>query len=332
LYSQRNIGTISDSTFTASPAIYNATFTNGGGIITPAQNPLFVGEGNYHIQSGSPVKDQANATYAPDDDIDGDSRPQGSADDMGADEYKSGNVAPVLSWTGESNYTTDGVNPDSGSGGASFEFRVSYTDTENVAPTSIQVWVDEDDDGTYENGEKYDMTQTDISDSIYTDGKFYTKSLTLSYAGNGILNYRFYASDGPNNATGTPTADSTVTVINSLPVGGYIVDNVIPTAQITQSSNGDGIITINWKGRDNDSNNVILKNFESPLMEFIGARQRRHRFHSVTGMITAAAVTPATTFASASSTFIFDTDHADVTGMSVVISRMCGSGLPERLQ
>ena len=52
--------------------------------LDPAQDPLFVGGGDYHIKTGSPAIDQANAAYAPGNDIDGDSRPQGSADDMGA--------------------------------------------------------------------------------------------------------------------------------------------------------------------------------------------------------------------------------------------------------
>ena len=47
----------------------------------------FVGGGDYHILDPSPAIDNASATYAPADDIDGDIRPQGAADDMGADEY-----------------------------------------------------------------------------------------------------------------------------------------------------------------------------------------------------------------------------------------------------
>jgi len=50
-------------------------------------DPNFVGGGDYHLQLGSPVIDQANAAFAPVDDVDGDARPQGVADDMGADEY-----------------------------------------------------------------------------------------------------------------------------------------------------------------------------------------------------------------------------------------------------
>ena len=81
--------TITDSDVSTS----GSNFGNGTPAVidnkTPAEDPLFVNAtaDNYHIQSGSPVIDQANAAYAPEDDIDGDSRPQDSGDDMGADEY-----------------------------------------------------------------------------------------------------------------------------------------------------------------------------------------------------------------------------------------------------
>jgi len=161
--------------------------------------------------------DQANATYAPAADIDGDERPKGMADDIGADEYASGsNNAPGLEWTGEANYTTDGVNPDSAVGGSNFEFRVKYTDIDNDAPTLIQVWVDEDDSGAYEAGEKYSMT-IDGGDSDYTNGENFTKTLAVDYVGDGSLKYRFYAFDGTDVASGTPISDSSVTVTNNAP-------------------------------------------------------------------------------------------------------------------
>jgi hypothetical protein len=87
-----NIGTISYSNIsTTSPSIYNASFTDGGGNISPAQDPLFVSPGtdDYHIQSGSPCRDAIPAaSYSgPADDIDGGSRPVNTDYDMGADEY-----------------------------------------------------------------------------------------------------------------------------------------------------------------------------------------------------------------------------------------------------
>jgi hypothetical protein len=199
--------------------------------------------GNFHIQSGSPVIDLGTATGAPSVDIDGESRPQplGGAYDMGSDEFVIIPLgSPALDWTGEANFTTDGVNPDSARTGSNFEFRIKYTDAENNPPSSIQVWIDQDNDGSYASGEKYDMTGVDPGDTTYTDGKLYSRTLTLTNAGasNLNLNYRFYASDGTNDAVGAPTANQVVTVTPALQVpSGY------PTIQaaINAASNGETI-------------------------------------------------------------------------------------------
>lgn len=61
------------------------------------------------------------------------------------------------------------------------------------------------------------MTEVDATDTDYTDGKLYTYSMALSYAGDGILNYRFNATDGRFDATGDPAADNTLEVINTAP-------------------------------------------------------------------------------------------------------------------
>ncbi len=57
-------------------------------------DPLFVGGGDYHLKSLSPCKDAGTAVGAPDNDIDGDSRPQGSGYDIGADEF----VVKAMPW------------------------------------------------------------------------------------------------------------------------------------------------------------------------------------------------------------------------------------------
>jgi hypothetical protein len=41
---------------------------------------------NYHLNAASPMKDQANPAATLANDFDGDSRPQGTARDIGADE------------------------------------------------------------------------------------------------------------------------------------------------------------------------------------------------------------------------------------------------------
>jgi len=125
------------------------------------------------------------------------------------------NNIPSLAWPGdEPDYSVDGVDPDSGVGGSSFTFRVDYTDADNTAPQIIQVWLDLDNSGTYDNGEKIAMEAVD-SDADYTDGKRYTKDITVPYIGDGgdiTIKYRFYGEDGVSPATGAPTADNTITV------------------------------------------------------------------------------------------------------------------------
>jgi len=44
--------------------------------------------------------------------------------------------APVLSWTGEAGYTTDGVHPQDGTTATVFTYRVTYTDTDGDLPAT----------------------------------------------------------------------------------------------------------------------------------------------------------------------------------------------------
>ena len=46
------------------------------------------------------------------------------------------NNAPVLDWTGEPNYTADGVDPETGVSTNTFTYRVKYTDADNDAPAA----------------------------------------------------------------------------------------------------------------------------------------------------------------------------------------------------
>jgi hypothetical protein len=63
------------------------TVVNTGNI---NMDPIFVNpsQGDFHLQSTSPVKDKADPGATTNVDIDGDARPQGSGFDMGADEIK----------------------------------------------------------------------------------------------------------------------------------------------------------------------------------------------------------------------------------------------------
>ncbi len=122
------------------------------------------------------------------------------------------NTAPTLDWTGESNYESDGVDPESALSGSDFTFRVKYTDADNNPPSVIEVWIDEDGSSSYEAGEKYAMTGVDGDDTVYTDGKFYTLTRPVIYRTGGMRDYRFYAADGVLDATGSPTANNFITL------------------------------------------------------------------------------------------------------------------------
>jgi parallel beta-helix repeat protein/predicted outer membrane repeat protein len=181
-----------DSKFTDDGYFSRASTTVG--LIDSGTNydtdPNFVNphaDGDYHINTPSDAIDNAadNSGWGiPNDDLEGNSRPAGD-EDIGAYEYQvaGGDAAPVLSWTGQADYVDDGVNPDSGAGGISYEFRVDYTHADNIAPDPVEVWVDQNSNDAYESDEKFAMTVLASSDT-YDDGNYanterYTKTITI---------------------------------------------------------------------------------------------------------------------------------------------------------
>lgn len=115
------------------------------------------------------------------------------------------NNAPTLAFTGEPNSTGDGVDPDIGGNGATFTFRVTYTDNDNEAPDADGVRV-------IVNGVTHTLDPE--AGGSYSAGKIYSKAITLNTPGD--LSYRFLAKDAVGaSATGEPTLDHTVTVLAS---------------------------------------------------------------------------------------------------------------------
>lgn len=146
---------------------------------------------------------------------------------------------PLLSWTNETNYKTDGLHPDSGPSGTEFEFRVKYQNPNGRSPKKFQLWIDQDDDGVY-----FPNPQTSPSDIImnmtqepgtdYINGVIYKAKATINYAGDGKINYRFVFSDLTNEATGLPSKDHQIVLGNSSAtlhwstLTGYGSDGVYP--------------------------------------------------------------------------------------------------------
>ncbi|MGA1869634.1 MAG: carboxypeptidase regulatory-like domain-containing protein [bacterium] len=104
-----------------------------------------------------------------------------------------------LDWAGydtnNSNFYLDGVHPDSGVDGDTFEFRIKYVDLNNAAPNTFQLWIDRNGDGDYnDTNERHTMNEWDVNDKTYRepDGKIYTYSTAISYKGSFSIPYKFY--------------------------------------------------------------------------------------------------------------------------------------------
>ncbi len=128
-------------------------------------------------------------------------------------------MSPTLAFTGETGYVSDGADPDSASASSTFEFRVKYTDVNNDAPSSIQLWLDSNDVNGYEAAEKHGMTEVNASDANYTDGKIFSYFTEMPKDGDNTFDYRFYASDGTDTVEfpTAPDLDGSVAVTNNSP-------------------------------------------------------------------------------------------------------------------
>ncbi len=136
--------------------------------------------------------------------------------------------------------------------------------------------------------------------------------------------YYFAIKTGDETPNWSAVSNSPSATTYDPPVGGFSVDNVIPATQISQTTNGSGIVTINWKGRDNQANNVTLKTFQYSVDggatwnaptngDASAALSATWSNNGGSGWITA------TTLAAAPvNSFTFNTKHADVSGLNGV--------------
>ena len=235
------------------------------------RDPNFVDAANrdYRLQPRSSAIDSAgnkSGRGIPTTDLLGHNRSAGSQD-IGVYEYQmpAKDVAPILAWTGQDDYLDDGVNPDRAAGGTRFEFRVDYYHAENLPPAQIELWIDENGDGAYQQTEKHAMDKVagsgfGFADNNYTNGERYAKQLTLSYPGSGEMNYRFFASDGRHLAVDAPTVTTTVSVGNTAPLlewlgtGEYVSQGVNPV----HGNTGDSFVfKVRYKDIDNQPPKVM---------------------------------------------------------------------------
>ncbi len=101
---------------------------------------------------------------------------------------------PVLSWTGEANYESDGLNPERGNTSTPFVYRVKYVDENDYAPKSGYPKVYILQNGSEIAGSPFTMSEVDPGDTTFRDGKLYTYTKTGLDAGTGY-SYHFEAYD-----------------------------------------------------------------------------------------------------------------------------------------
>ncbi|MCK4306979.1 T9SS type A sorting domain-containing protein [candidate division WOR-3 bacterium] len=119
-----------------------------------------------------------------------------------------------LEWVGATGFESDGVDPDTGADGDAFEFGVRYTNAYNDSPYVYEVLIDLNDNLDYEPGERFAMIELDANDTTYSDGKFYTFTTPIDYAGDGVLNYCFYfENQWGGKACGFPNLDNPVVIL-----------------------------------------------------------------------------------------------------------------------
>ncbi|MDD5686672.1 MAG: hypothetical protein PHE88_02420 [Elusimicrobia bacterium] len=139
--------------------------------------------------------------------------------------YRSTNTAPVISWTEETDYASDGLNPETGGPSTIFIYRVKYSDTNNDAPRNPypRVYITTATGGAWNS---YLMNEVDINDITYSDGKLYTYSTRLS-SGTGYK-YYFVAYDRWGTlATGATISVEAPDVLapQLITISGYIKDS-----------------------------------------------------------------------------------------------------------
>ncbi|MDO8503556.1 MAG: PKD domain-containing protein, partial [bacterium] len=121
------------------------------------------------------------------------------------------NAKPVLSWTGEVNYISDGLDPEIGKSSTGFSYHIKYTDADNNAPNFVKVHIKKPGEteiiglmsyvsGTYSGGAIYYFVKSGL-----TTGADYT--------------YYFEARDSKGADSGRyPATDVDAPDIDNLPV------------------------------------------------------------------------------------------------------------------
>ncbi|MEN6624610.1 MAG: LamG-like jellyroll fold domain-containing protein [Candidatus Sumerlaeia bacterium] len=166
-----------------------------------------------------------------------------------------GNHAPTLAWTGETNFSGDGVDPQTGTMASTFTFRVKYTDADGdePAPGYPKLHILR---GGAEFAYATPLTMMPIDASPCSTGRVYTCKVKLPRGSD--YTYCFEAPDDVGDgATGSATAETAgpaVTSGNSTPVLQWPDEtNFVETGVYPGSGTSDTAFDYRVRFMDNDN-------------------------------------------------------------------------------
>ncbi|MDD3625777.1 MAG: SBBP repeat-containing protein [bacterium] len=146
------------------------------------------------------------------------------------------NNIPELSWTGEANYVTDGLDPETGTAATTFTYKVKYTDLDNDAPLTGYPKIYIKSGGTDITGSPFTMNYVSGSNNT---GAVYSYAVQLNPGTD--YTYFFEAYDINNStATGDPNSAINAPDVSNLPrtIAGTITDGSNPLENVTVNLTG----------------------------------------------------------------------------------------------
>jgi hypothetical protein len=165
------------------------------------------------------------------------------------------NSPPVLSFTGETGYESDGLAPEVGAPAKDFDFRVRYTDAEDLPPQAVLLHVAES--GAELSDSPYAMAVDGAA--AYGSGAIFHR--LVRFEGHGQYSYWFSATDSAGAAAGGPPTLSTPgPIVNTPPIlvwtseAGYESDGVQPN---TGTSATSFVFRCRYKDADSDAPVIV---------------------------------------------------------------------------
>jgi hypothetical protein len=167
----------------------------------------------------------------------------------------------TLNWTGDVNYTSDGVNPESGNSSTTFVFKIKYTDLGNSSPPSNSPNLHIKKDGVQISEDPFVMSYesgTPLQGAIYTFSIMIEEGTNYSYYF-GALDSQEYYLIMTEEKQGPDVINDTIEIIPPLP----------PTNVIVTAPNERGKLTISWdaSAEDGIAGYVVYRSTEDNELE-----------------------------------------------------------------